>query len=87
MLSVDRLRGRGIGKEALAFVEELCRKLKLRTLRLTVNRHNLRSIAWYERMGSVNAGPIVTDIGGGFVMDDFKMVKQIGQPANRADAK
>ena len=68
-------RGSGLGQAALAFIGDLCRQRGIRTLWLTVNRHNERSIRWYERMGFVNAGPIVQDIGGGFVMDDFRMEK------------
>jgi len=72
------LRGRGYGKAALEFAEELCRNAGGRRLWLTVNKHNSRSIAWYERMGFGKAGAIVKDIGGGFVMDDYRMEKEIG---------
>lgn len=71
------LRGLGIGKEMLRFVEEMCRRRGITRIRLTVNRHNADSIAWYERMGFRNAGPMVQDIGDGFVMDDFLMEKNI----------
>lgn len=69
------LRGRGYGKKMLEFAEQLSRERGATTMWLTVNRHNDNSVAWYERMGFVNAGPCVTDIGGGFVMDDFRMEK------------
>jgi len=72
------LRGGGLGKEALEFVEELCRRRGIRTIRLTVNKNNARSISWYHKRGFVNAGPTVQDIGEGFVMDDFIMEKTIG---------
>ena len=36
------------------------------------------SIAWYTRMGFRNAGPIVQDIGAGYVMDDYRMEKVVG---------
>ncbi|MCJ8501189.1 GNAT family N-acetyltransferase [Desulfatitalea alkaliphila] len=68
-------RGHGLGKEMLRFVEDLCRRQGLGMVWLTVNKHNAAAIAWYERMGFTNAGPIVQDIGGGFVMDDYKMEK------------
>jgi len=68
-------RGQGLAKGALAFVEDLCRQRGLTTIWLTVNRHNAQSIGWYSRMGFVNVGPITQDIGGGFVMDDFRMEK------------
>jgi len=71
------LRGQGIGRRMLDFAESLCRERELTILWLTVNKHNADSIAWYERMGFVNAGALVQDIGCGFVMDDFKMVKTL----------
>jgi GNAT superfamily N-acetyltransferase len=70
-------RGKGLGKAAVAFVAALCRKEGFNMLWLTVNKHNSRSIAWYEHMGFENTGPIIQDIGGGFVMDDYKMVKEM----------
>lgn len=70
-------RGGGIGKAALEFAEHLCRKAHIATLWLTVNKHNSNSIEWYEHMGFTNVGPIVMDIGGGFVMDDFKFEKLV----------
>ena len=72
------LRGHGLGKKTLEFIEDLCRQRGLNTIWLTVNKNNTASIACYERVGFINAGPIVQDIGGGFVMDDFKMEKKIG---------
>ena len=72
-----RLRGRGLGKAALEFAEQLCRESNIATLWLTVNKHNSRSIKWYQRVGFTNVGPIVMDIGGGFIMDDFKFEKPV----------
>ncbi len=74
-------RGRGLGAQALAMVESRCRGLGGRIIRLTVNRHNRNSIAWYESKGFVNAGPLVQDIGNGFVMDDFVMEKCVQRGA------
>lgn len=77
-------RGHGFGRGMLEFAEDVCRKLGIRTLRLTVNKNNRHSIAWYTRMGFRNKGPIVQDIGAGFVMDDYRMEKTIGpQPPER----
>ena len=73
----EEQRGRGLGKAAMEFVEDLCLKMGIRKLWLTVNKHNTGSIAFYERVGWTNAGPTVQDIGGGFVMDDYKMEKLI----------
>ena len=70
-------RGSGFGKQALQFAEGVCRERGFSLIWLTVNRFNADSIAWYQRMGFRNAGSIVQDIGGGFVMDDFRMEKPV----------
>ena len=70
-------RGRGLGHRMLLFTEELCREREIGTLWLTVNKNNVKSIAWYKRMGFRQTAPIVQDIGEGFVMDDYRMEKLI----------
>jgi diamine N-acetyltransferase len=74
------LRGLGIGKKTLEFVENICRRRGITIIRLTVNKNNTSSLAWYQRMGFANIGPTVQDIGKGFVMDDFIMEKTVGRP-------
>jgi GNAT superfamily N-acetyltransferase len=69
-------RGRGLGKAILAFADAYCVERGIGRLWLTVNRHNAGSIAFYERMGFTKAKRLVRKIGGGFVMDDYKMVKR-----------
>jgi len=71
------LRGLGLGKEAMDFVAGLCHKSGIGKLWLTVNKYNTESIAWYERLGFAKAGEVVMDIGGGYIMDDFRMEKPI----------
>ena len=73
-------RGRGIGKAILAFVERRCVELGIGELWLTVNRNNTDSIAFYQTVGFTTSGVLVQEIGNGFVMDDFKMVKRIAPP-------
>ena len=70
-------RGCGLGKQMLEFVEELCKQQNIKKIWLTVNKNNKHSIEWYSRMGFTNIGPIVQNIGSGFVMDDFRMEKDI----------
>ena len=76
----EAARGLGVGKAMLAFTEQQCRERGIDRIWLTVNRDNVDSIAWYERMGFVNTGPVVQDIGGGFVMDDFRFEKTLNPP-------
>lgn len=74
-VSID-YRGNSIGKVALTFVESKAKAEGLGTIRLTVNKNN-NATKFYERIGFINKGPKVMDIGGGFVMDDYLMEKEI----------
>jgi ribosomal protein S18 acetylase RimI-like enzyme len=69
-------RGRGTGRAAMEFIEETARQRGLGLLSLTVNKEN-PSVRAYQRMGFEIAEAIVIDIGGGFVMDDFRMEKRV----------
>jgi len=69
-------RGRGIGRQALDFVERLARNRGHARIHLTVNKRN-PSAAVYERLGFRVTELVTTDIGGGFVMDDFMMEKAL----------
>ncbi len=73
-----RERGRGYGKKALRFIEDFARRGGFPKIALTVNKNNSAAIRAYEKMGFVNAGAVVQDIGGGFFMDDYKMEKEVG---------
>ena len=70
-------RGQGYGSQAIRFLTDLCRERKLHAIWLTVNRHNASSIAVYERNGFRTVRTQVADIGGGYVMDDYVMEKEV----------
>ena len=70
-------RGTGLGRAMVTFAEIRCVELGCRELWLTVNRNNAGSIAFYERLGFRKTQSLVTDIGGGFVMDDWRMAKDV----------
>ena len=70
-------RGKGFGRQAICFVEEMAKKRKCPKITLRVNKNNTDSIKAYEKNGFKNLGSIVADIGHGFIMDDFKMEKKI----------
>jgi GNAT superfamily N-acetyltransferase len=74
---LDYRRGQGIGKVAMHFVREKARVLECTDIALTVNKYNDQSINAYTRMGFSKKGGEITDIGGGFVMDDYRMVKGV----------
>ena len=70
-------RQKGYGRNAVQFIEDLARQMNLRKISLTVNKHNVNSIVAYEKMGFRNIGSVVTDIGAGFAMDDYRMEKSV----------
>jgi GNAT superfamily N-acetyltransferase len=69
-------RGGGTGRVCMEFIEQLARRRGLKLLWLTVNKGN-PAVKAYERLGFRIAADLVMDIGGGFVMDDFRMEKQL----------
>jgi diamine N-acetyltransferase len=74
---LPELHGRGLGSQLLKHCEAEVRRLGARRLILAVNKRNARAIAAYRRNGFVIAESVVTDIGNGFVMDDFIMAKEL----------
>ena len=67
-------RGRGIARSFLDEVVALCRfEYGFDKIRLTVNKYNDGSIAAYHKMGFETIDSVETDIGNGFIMDDFVM--------------
>ncbi len=70
------VRSQGLGRFGMAFIEARCRADSLGILWLTVNKFN-PALQAYERMGFLRTADVVTDIGGGFVMDDYRMEKTI----------
>jgi ribosomal protein S18 acetylase RimI-like enzyme len=70
------MHGRGLGSRLLQHVEQEVRAGAGRRLILSVNKRNARAIAAYKRNGFVVVESVVTDIGGGFVMDDYIMAKE-----------
>ena len=70
-------RGTGLGRTFVEFAAARCAELGCRELWLTVNRNNTGSIAFYERMGFRKTDELVTDIGNGFVMDDWRMARAL----------
>lgn len=70
-------RGRGYARIAVDFLVDLAKEEGMSKIALTVNRDNRLAIDAYERLGFMNMGTIVQDIGSGFVMDDYKMQREI----------
>lgn len=64
-------RSKGIGKKALALLKAKCKDKNIKSIRLTVNKHNYPAIDIYKRRGFKTIDSVETDIGNGFVMDDY----------------
>ena len=73
----DSFRGRGIGSAMIKTIEDYGRDKALGRLWLTCNKNNSRTLSIYKKLGFSIIGSIVTDIGNGFVMDDYMLEKQI----------
>jgi GNAT superfamily N-acetyltransferase len=71
------VRGSGIGGRMLAHVEAAARGLGAARVMLTVNKQNRDALAVYERRQYRVRESAVFDIGGGFVMDDFVLEKDV----------
>lgn len=70
-------RGKGFGRECLAYVCDRARRMDCRRVWLTVNRDNAGSIAVYKHFGFRIFDSQNVDIGGGYTMDDYFMEKQL----------
>ena len=73
----DDYRGQGVGSRLIAHVEAAATRQARPTLILNVNKHNAKAIRAYERNAFTIRESVIVDIGGGFVMDDYVMAKQL----------
>ena len=64
-------RGKGYASQMFQFIKEKALEQRCSNIWLTVNRYNQQAIAVYEHFGMQCVQKQVTDIGNGFVMDDF----------------
>jgi ribosomal protein S18 acetylase RimI-like enzyme len=82
-LKVDKLyvsyelRGRGYGSLLLDHARKRARDLGCKRIYLQVNKNNRSAIEAYLSNGFAVAESVTVDIGGGFVMDDYVMEKEI----------
>ncbi len=67
-------RGRGLGSTALQLLLQRAREDAAALVSLRVNRQNASARRCYERNGFAIERTVVTEIGAGYVMDDFWMV-------------
>lgn len=77
-------QGRGLGSKA---IDLLCARLTeagSAAVELRVNRHNRAAIRFYGKNGFVTYAEDCREIGGGFVMDDFLMRRELVATADAA---
>lgn len=63
----------GYGSKAFAQISSIAKDLNYKTIRLTVNKNNTNTITAYLKYGFKIVDAVVTNIGSGFVMDDYIM--------------
>jgi len=72
---LKKFRGNGI---ATSLFNEIAKaSADKESIYLTVNKYNEISIKVYEKLGFKTVDSVVTDIGGGYVMDDYIMEKAL----------
>jgi ribosomal protein S18 acetylase RimI-like enzyme len=73
----NKSQGLGIGKKMLHRVIEYAKLNKCKAVYLTVNKNNIKGIRAYKGTGFKIISEEVTDIGDGYVMDDYIFEKNI----------
>ncbi len=66
-------RGLGCGRQVFNKIQQIARQYNKKSIQLTVNKNNTNTIKAYEKWGFKEIDAVVTDIGNGFVMDDYIM--------------
>lgn len=74
---LPELRGHGAVRAVFSLVEEETKKEGLKKIRLTVNKGNSHAVDVYRHYGFQIVDQVETDIGSGYVMDDYIMVKEL----------
>ena len=69
-------RGRGVGKALMDNIVAIAGQHKRPRIWLTCNKHN-PSLSVYKKMNFIIIDEVVTDIGGGYVMDDYVLEKKL----------
>lgn len=70
-------RKKGVGKSILNYIDTYAKQNCAKRMWLTCNKHNDKSLAVYQKLGFTIIDECITDIGKGFVMDDYVLEKNI----------
>lgn len=67
------MRGKGIASQMMRRVFAEAEIAGKKSVYLTVNKYNTHAVGVYRKLGFETVDSVVTDIGNGFVMDDYIM--------------
>lgn len=70
-------RGLGLGRAMITAIENHAKENDKNRIWLTCNKYNSNTLAAYKKLGFDIIDDIVTDIGNGFVMDDYVLEKRL----------
>ena len=73
----EDFRGRGIARAMVERATRRAQKQQALRLQLVCNKRNTGSLAAYARLGFSVTGECVTQIGNGYVMDDYQLCKAV----------
>jgi GNAT superfamily N-acetyltransferase len=70
-------RGRGLSRHMMEWIESIAKENGLKRICLTTHKRNEKALRAYKGLGFKIMGPVLTDIGGGYAMDDYQLEKVI----------
>ena len=74
----DSARGKHYATEMFEYVKKQAEKYCYPSIYLTCNKHNKHSLDVYEKFGFQWIDSVQTDIGNGFIMDDYILEYRLG---------
>ena len=75
---LPEIQSQGVGSSAMELLLKRLAAEKVTSLDLRVNRRNAAAIAFYRKHGFTTQAEDCREIGGGFVMDDYLMSRDLG---------
>ncbi len=69
----SEFRFKGLGKVLFEEIKDISKRKNLKKIQLTINKYNSETLEKYKKWGFRITDSVITDIGGGFVMDDYVM--------------
>lgn len=70
-------RGQHLSTQAIEFLKSYCREHGLKKIWLTCNRYNSHTLDVYHHLGFTDVRSQISDIGNGFVMDDYILEMEV----------